>query len=783
MGDQHLVIFQPSGRRGKVAAGTTIKEASRQLGVDIESICGEKQTCGKCLVRVEEGFFERFGIESAPGHCGPLTASETRFFEKRKRDPANYRLSCVAPVMGDLLVFVPEETRAGKQLVRKTARDIAITLRPAIRRCYVELLPPSLHEALGDWERLKAELEARFGLQELSIDIHTLRALAGTLRKAEWKVSVSIWNPAGPDAPGGEVIRVEPGFVEQALGLAVDIGTTTVAGYLCDLGTGALLATESMMNPQVTFGEDVMARITYCMTTPNGLSTLNSAILEGLGKIAHKATKQIGRTEDDILEAVLVGNTAMHHILLGIDPEPIGRAPFAPSLHHSVDLKARDLGLKIWPSANVHVLPIEAGFVGADNVGVLIAEEPYKQDSQLLIIDIGTNGELVMGSRRKLISSSCATGPAFEGAHIRFGMRAAPGAIEKLRIDPETLEVRYKTIGQDLWSDELPKDQIQAKGLCGSGIMDVAAELWLAGVVEPNGRFATDLDHPRSREGEKGYEFVIAWADETSIGQDITVNVDDIRAIQLAKAAMYMGAKVMMRTLGIEKVDKVILAGAFGSYIDKVESMAMGLFPDCELDSVYAVGNAAGDGARIALLNVDKRQEANTIARQVEYTELSVHPDFQEEFVAAMPFPHGRDSFPHLAEVLGRARAGRVVRILRRVPGLAGLPRESLHRIAQASEERNVKRRETVYAESSAATHAYLVRKGKVGLFQQTEQGEVEVGSAAPGELFGVEALDGGAPHSATARAMASCELLALPREVLQAVLESSSSVSALHPS
>ncbi|HSB88982.1 MAG TPA: ASKHA domain-containing protein [Anaerolineales bacterium] len=767
---QHKLIFQPSGRRGMVEEGTTIKEASRRLGVDIESICGEKQTCGKCIVRVEEGFFERFDIESSSTHSGPLTASETRYFEKRKRDPANYRLSCVAPVLGDLLVFIPEETRSGKQIVRKTARDIAITVKPSIRRCYVELTPPSLHDALGDWERLKAEVEARFSLSELTVGIDVVRTLAATLRAAEWKVSVSIWNPAGPAAPGGEVIKVEPGYVEQAIGLAVDIGTTTVAGYLCDLGTGALLATESMMNPQVTYGEDVMARITYCMSNADGLATLQGAILEGLGKIARKAAKAVGKTPEDIVEAVLVGNTAMHHILLGIGPEPIGRAPFAPTIHRSVDVKARDLGLKIWPSANVHVLPIEAGFVGADNVGVLIAEEPYNQDQNLLIIDIGTNGELVMGSRRQLISSSCATGPAFEGAHIRFGMRAAPGAIEKVRIDPETLEVRYKTIGQDKWSDELPKEEIQAKGLCGSGIMDVAAELWLAGVIEPTGRFVTDLNHPRSREGQKGYEFVIAWADETSIEQDITVNVDDVRAIQLAKAAMYMGAKVMMRTLGIEKVDKVILAGAFGSYIDKVESMAMGLFPDCELDSVYAVGNAAGDGARMALLNVDKRVEANRIARQVEYTELSVHPDFQDEFVAAMSFPHGRDAFPHLANVFAKAREARVLRLLRQVPSLAGLPREALLAIAQASQERTVKRRETIYNEKGDSTHAYLLRKGKVGFFQQMGDEEIESGMAQEGELFGTEALAEDRPYSATARALASVELLALPRESLQKV-------------
>jgi len=768
MGKQHMVIYQPSGRRGMVEEGRTIKDASRDFGVDIESICGEKQTCGKCLVRVEEGFFERFGIESHSSHCGPLTASEQRFFTKRKRDPANYRLSCVAPVLGDVLVFVPEETRAGKQIVRKTARDIAITLNPAARRYYVELTPPSLHDALGDWERLQAELEARFGLTGLRADVDVVRGLAATLRQGEWKASVTVWNPAGrlegtKPAPGGEVIKVEPGYNEQIVGLAVDIGTTTVAGYLCDLGSGQLVATESMMNPQVTYGEDVMARITYCMTNPDGLTTLNKAIVDGLSQIAKKATKQVGLKPEDIVETVLVGNTAMHHILLNIYPEPIGKSPFAPTLHHSIDLKARDMGLKIWPSANVHVLPIEAGFVGADNVGVLIAEEPYNQDQQLLIIDIGTNGEMVMGNRHRLISSSCATGPAFEGAHIKFGMRAAPGAIEKLQIDPETLEVRFKNIGQEKWSDEMPKEEIQAKGLCGSGIMDVAAQLWLAGIIEPNGRFVTDLDHPRSREAEKGYEFVVAWAEETSIGQDITVNVDDIRAIQLAKAAMYMGAKVMMHTLGIEKVDKVILAGAFGSYIDKVESMAMGLFPDCDLADVYSVGNAAGDGARIALLNVEKRVEANLIARQVQYTELSIHPDFQEHFVAAMPFPHGRDEFPHLADKFAQAQAARLTRFLRRVARFADLPSDTLHQMARATQERKIKRREVIYDRMAPTSHVYVIKKGKVGLFKQNGEAEEALGEFGGGALIGEEALNDGQPYAATARALAATEILEIP--------------------
>jgi uncharacterized 2Fe-2S/4Fe-4S cluster protein (DUF4445 family) len=390
----------------------------------------------------------------------------------------------------------------------------------------------------------------------------------------------------------------------------------------------------------------VMSRITYAMTHKDGLKRMNDAIIGGLNRLAGQVCAQAGIKRRDIVDWTIVGNTAMHHIYMNIYPEYIGKAPFPPALHASFDVKARDMGLKISPGAYIHALPIEAGFVGADNVGVLIAEEPYNRDELMLIIDIGTNGELVLGNKEKLISSSCATGPAFEGAHIKHGMRAAPGAIEKVQIDPETKEPRYKVIGKDQWSDELK--EMGARGICGSGIMDVVAQMYVAGVMLKSGRINKDLEHPRMREGEDGWEYVLAWADETSIGQDITVGQEDIRAVQLAKGAMYAGTKLMMRRLGIEKLDRVILAGAFGSYIDPTQAMIMGLFPDCDLKKVYAVGNAAGDGARIALLNVDKRREANEYARKVEYVELTVEGNFEKEFAQAMYFPHMKDKFPHL---------------------------------------------------------------------------------------------------------------------------------------
>jgi uncharacterized 2Fe-2S/4Fe-4S cluster protein (DUF4445 family) len=640
--EQCMIIFQPSGRRGYIEKGKTLKEASVLLGVDIEGICGEKAICGKCKVRIEEGAFEKYGVTSSRDHLSPMSGTEKKFFSLQQ-ERAGFRLACQAHVLDNIVVFVPEESRMGKQIVRKAAREITIELKPAVRKYYVDLPKATLQDTRGDWERLQKELETVHGLQHLTLDYQTLISLQEIVRTGEWSVTVAVWQAK-------EVIKLEPGKRFQAYGLAVDVGTTTVAGYLSDLTDGKLVATVSMMNPQVVYGEDVMSRISYTMTHPEGLEQMNKAILDGLNGIVEEAAAIAGIKRNDILDMTIVGNTCMHHLFLNIDPRNIGRSPFAPALHHSLDIKTRDIGIRIAPGAYVHVLPIEAGFVGADNVGVLIAETPYLQDSIELIIDIGTNGELVLGNRQKLISSSCATGPAFEGAEIRYGMRAAPGAIEKIVIDPKTRDVRFKVIEKEKWNTELT--EVGAKGICGSGIIDVVPQLFLAGIIDRTGRFSKDLDTPRCREENGEPEFVIAWARETSIGQDIVVCQNDVRAIQLAKGAMYAGAKIMMGALGVEKIDKVILAGAFGSYIDKVSAALLGLFPDCELDNIYSVGNAAGDGARMALLNIDKRKEADEIARRVEYLELTLEPNFDKIFAQAMWLPHMKDKFPHLAHLL-----------------------------------------------------------------------------------------------------------------------------------
>ena len=674
MGEEQKVkvIFQPSGRRDLVEKGITIIEASRRLGVDIETLCGEKKVCGKCKVRIEEGFFQKFGIKSSMSHTSEWQKEEEKFINEEEKK-AGYRLACCAKVEGDLLIFVPEESRAGKQIVSKAARDIPIEWNPAVKHYYVELSEPTFHDPIGDFERVTDELEKKYGLKGLGIDYLCLMDLPSVLRKSKFKITLAVWMDQ-------EIIRIMPGEVKDYYGIAIDVGTTTVAAYLCNMATMEVIDTVSMMNPQCKYGEDVMSRITFHMMHPDGLERMSNDIIEGLNTLIQKAcdgthppkkkSKKANKEQDaevwvevpeegkkylrlsieDIEDMTLVGNTAMHHILLKLNPEYVGVAPFPPVIHRSLDIKARDLGIKINKSSYVHVLPNEAGFVGADNVGVLIAEEPYKKDTISLIIDIGTNGELVLGNKDKLISSSCATGPALEGAQITFGMRAAPGAIERIKIDPETHEVDYKVIGREAWKSYSKPEEMKTKGICGSGILDLLAELYRSGVILKSGRFNPKQKSNRFRKNpDSGQaELVIAWAEETAIGRDVVVTQKDIRQIQLAKGALYCGCKLMMRRMGVKKVDEVKIAGAFGTHVDREKALIMGLFPDCPIESIIAVGNAAGDGARIALLNKAKREEANWVARNVEYIELTVEEDFQKQFMEAMQIPHMTDKFPHL---------------------------------------------------------------------------------------------------------------------------------------
>ena len=635
----------PSGRRGRVQRGTNLLEAARQLGVEIESICAGRQTCGKCQISVEAGHFPKHALTSAPEHLTAPDGREAKYLDQHELPPGR-RLACACEVQGDLLIVVPEESQARKQIVAKAATERAIDVEPAVRQVYVEVTPATLDSHGGDWERLQAALLTEWKLSGLTIDMVALQQLQPALAAGKQGLTVTLWQDR-------EVLRVQAGYAEGAYGLAVDVGSTTVVVHLCDLRTGVVKATESSMNPQVRFGEDLMSRVSYVMMHPDGTQKMHRAVITTLQQLAERAVKAAGITLDDVVDVVLVGNTVMHHLLLGISPVELGGAPFALAVSESVDLKARELGLRLNPAARVHVLPCIAGHVGADNVAVQLAEAPHASDELMLIVDVGTNAEIVLGDRGGVLCCSSPTGPAFEGAQITHGQRAAPGAIERVRIDPATFEPRWKIIGHPDWiapGDEAPA----ATGICGSGIIEAIAELFLAGVLTADGLFseAAAARSPRVQYNGRTAIYVLADAAHSATGQPITVTQSDVRAIQLGKAALYAGVKLLMQERGVSAVDRIVLAGAFGSYIDPKHAMVLGLIPDCDLQRVVAVGNAAGDGARIALLNRRARLDANRIARENHHVQTAVNPNFQAEFVGAIAMPHATDAFPHLAGIL-----------------------------------------------------------------------------------------------------------------------------------
>ncbi len=651
------VIFQPSGRRGQVPVGITLVEASRLLGVDLEAPCGEHQVCGKCRVRVENGVFEKMAICSSQDHAGAFDPAEDQIFSNEEKREG-YRLGCIATVQGDLLIYVPESSRTGKQVVSKAAREIDIQLDPGVKQYVVRVDPPTLEDGMADFERVCNALAKHYGLSSLTIDLYALRSLAGALREGDWQVTVSIWMDK-------EIIRISPGLDCRGYGFAFDVGTTTIAGYLCDLATGKVVDTFSTMNPQVKYGEDVVSRISYHMGNPGGLARMSNDIVGAINQLIDEAVsvraadvdaglgkpRSIAISAEDIVDVSICSNTAMHHILLQLDPEPLGSIPFTPAIHHSINLKCRDLGFKTNRSANVFFLPSIAGYVGGDTIGVMLAETPQNSAKMQLIIDIGTNGELVLGNREKLICSSCATGPALEGAQIEFGMRAAPGAIERIKIDRLTGEVDYKVIGRNAWKSYSKPEEMQTRGICGSGILDAVGELLLAGIVSKGGAFskkAQAFERFRENSATGFKEFVLAWAKETSIEKDIVITQKDIRQIQMAKASIYTGCKLMMRRMGITHLDSIKIAGAFGSHVDNNLARVIGLIPDCPLERVSSVGNAAGDGCRAALLDREKRLEADLLCQTVAYIELTLEENFQGELVGATQLPHMVDLFPNL---------------------------------------------------------------------------------------------------------------------------------------
>lgn len=740
-----LVVFTPSGRRGRFPLGTPLLQAARVLGVDIDSVCGGRGICGRCQVELIVGQFAKHGVTSAADHITPLSEPERRYAEKRRLLGAR-RLSCHTELLGDVVIDVPPESQVHRQVVRKAAQARDIQMDPAVRLCYVEVAEPDMDRPSGDQERLVAALAEQWGILRPRLDFRLLPELQRVLRQGEWRVTAAVrtsavherfaaayaaggvsaeggtpapprqqqavasiagnaaeipagaqakaapeageaavragagstadWGAAAGDeaaavaAPagttegrgaqgdgGGMAVALWPGLQERLCGLAVDLGSTTLSAHLCDLASGEVLAEAGRMNPQIRFGEDLMSRVSWLMMHPGGERELTDAVREALNGLIAELTERAGVRMDEVLAVTIAANPIMHHLFFGLSPVELGGAPFALAADGALAVPAARLGLAVNPGAEVYGLPCIAGHVGADAAGVLLAEAPHQRSELNLIVDVGTNAEIMLGNQDRLLAASSPTGPALEGAQISCGQRAAPGAIERVRIDRRTLAPRFKVIGCDLWSDAPGFVEAVAgtgvTGICGSGIIEALAELYLAGVIDQDGVIDSALMErcPRIRSQGRTCAYLVHQGGAPG-APDIEITQNDVRAVQLAKAALYAGVKLLLARFGAERVDRIRLAGAFGSTIDPRYAMVLGLIPDCPLEQVSAAGNAAGTGARIALLNGASRLEIEALVKGVEKVETATAPDFQEQFVQAMAIPHKADAFPELAAAI-----------------------------------------------------------------------------------------------------------------------------------
>src|SRR5450631_1370714 len=512
-----LIVFTPSGKRGNFPVGTPVLQAARSLGVDIDSVCGGRGLCGRCQVLVAEGEFAKHGVISSSASLSPFSEPERRF-SRRVPLADGRRLSCSARVEADVVIDVPASSQVHRQVVRKEADAHAIRLDPVVRLHYVQVKQPDMHDPAGDLRRLFEALESEWSLKDLTCDLSVLQTLQPALHAAK------------------QIIGVWPGLRELVYGLAVDIGSTTIAAHLCDLSSGEVVASAGLMNPQIRFGEDLMSRVSYSMMNPGGAALMTAAVREALCGLAVDVARQAGISHEDILEATLVGNPIMHHLLLGIDPVELGGAPFALAVDHSLTLRANVIDFKLNRNARIYILPCIAGHVGADAAGMVLAERPDLSAEMTLLVDVGTNAEIVLGNNQRLVACSSPTGPAFEGAQISCGQRAAPGAIERVRIDRETLEPKFKVIGSDLWSNEPGFAEATAStgitGVCGSGIIEVIAEMYLAGIINQDGVLDGRLAARSPRIGANGRTFAYLLH-QGAVEMKITQT--DVRAIQLAK--------------------------------------------------------------------------------------------------------------------------------------------------------------------------------------------------------------------------------------------------------
>jgi len=655
MADDALVIFTPSGKRGRFAVGTPVLTAARQLGVDLDSVCGGRGICSKCQITPGYGEFPKHGLTVTADALSEWNAVEERYDRIRGLKEGR-RLGCQAKIMGDVVIDVPPESQVHRQVIRKSATARTMTMDPATHAYYVEVAEPDMHEPSGDFQRLAAALKEQWQIEGLAADPWLLRRLQPILRKGEWKVTVILHR----DHHGRpRILDLHPGFWEGRLyGLAIDLGSTTIAAHLCDLRNGNVLASSGLMNPQIRFGEDLMSRVSYAMMNPGGAVEMTRAVRQAIDDLARSIAAEASVDPAQVVETVFVCNPVMHHLLLGIDPVELGQAPFALATSESLSLPSRDLELSaIHENARIYVLPCIAGHVGADCAAVALSEEPNKSDDMVLIVDVGTNAELLLGNKDRVLACSSPTGPAFEGAQISSGQRAAPGAIERVEIDPLTREPRFRVIGCDLWSDDpgfaAATAQTGITGICGSGIIEVVAEMRMTGIVDASGLIGSAEQTGTLRCVPQGRTHAYVLHDGTAAGGPlIMVTQGDIRAIQLAKSALYAGARLLMDELGIDRVDRVVLAGAFGAHISPKHAMVLGMIPDCPLDKVASAGNAAGTGARIALCNISSRAAIEDEVKRIHKVETAIEPRFQEHFVAANAIPHASDPFPELAAIV-----------------------------------------------------------------------------------------------------------------------------------
>jgi len=656
MSDDPMVIFTPSGKRGRFAVGTPILSAARHLGVDLDSVCGGRGICSKCQITPSYGEFPKHGVTVKQGALSEWNAVEERY-DRIRGLPKGRRLGCQACVQGDVVIDVPPESQVHRQVVRKAATARAMTMAPATHLYYVEVPEPDMHEPSGDFERLSAALHEQWQIDRVTAPLDVMRRLQPALRKGKWSVTVALHK--GHRDTVHSIIDIFPGYYEGRIyGLAVDLGSTTIAAHLCDLRNGNVLASAGVMNPQIRFGEDLMSRVSYSMMNPGGDVEMTETVRTAINALSETIAVEGNIMPNQIVEVVFVCNPVMHHLLLGIDPVELGQAPFALATSESLSLNASELTLNaINPNARAFILPCIAGHVGADAAAVALAEEPNKSEDLVLIVDVGTNAEILLGNKTRVLACSSPTGPAFEGAQISSGQRAAPGAIERIEIDPVTKEPRFRVIGSDLWSDD--PDFVAATagsgitGICGSGIIEAVAEMRMAGLVDARGLVGSAEQTGSNRLIPEGrtHSYLI-WDGTAEGGPRITVTQGDIRAIQLAKSALYAGARLLMDEMGVDTVDRVVLAGAFGAHISPKHAMVIGMIPDVPLDKVQSAGNAAGTGARIALCSINARTEIERTVREITKVETAIEPKFQEHFVNANAIPHATDPFPNLASIV-----------------------------------------------------------------------------------------------------------------------------------